>query len=325
MEFQYISCYCLSSSFFKKSISICISIHLMLLFIDSFRATGKRTLQISIHLMLLFIGKFNLKNSKLLLFQYISCYCLSPATPRTPPHTANFNTSHVTVYLVNGVYYHHSLLEFQYISCYCLSKQNFLRVRRLSDFNTSHVTVYRLFKAPHTVKIIFQYISCYCLSKLQKKFLFHRRISIHLMLLFIWHIPFITDFNRFISIHLMLLFISIGFASNFPFSSFQYISCYCLSRKTTWHTHRYPHFNTSHVTVYRYFTALSNSRISISIHLMLLFIDREKEQKAEEIYYFNTSHVTVYPYAVFPSGFSVSFQYISCYCLSVFSATFTFL
>ena len=97
--FQYISCYCLSS-----------------------------------------YGKYGIDN--LVKFQYISCYCLSkcllnmqyvfrisihlmllfiPVQTEHQSAKCYFNTSHVTVYLIQfckSIY----LLVFQYISCYCLSR-----------------------------------------------------------------------------------------------------------------------------------------------------------------------------------------------------------
>ena len=141
-------------------------------------------------------------------------------------------------------------------------------------------------------------------------------ISIHLMLLFIIQVYMIRLAAIFISIHLMLLFIRITQESH-P---------------------KIKHFNTSHVTVYltskRYFTSASN----ISIHLMLLFIELQQRSELAQSD-FNTSHVTVYPSAVNPPSVIVvyfntshvtvylcqgilntlrfSFQYISCYCLSI--------
>ena len=118
-----------------------ISIHLMLLFITSGLFSNKsftnfntshvtvyhrvdggidQTFYISIHLMLLFIGRRWLCINADLLFQYISCYCLS-------------------------VFYGVLLLnpfQFQYISCYCLSKGEVFITSTFTDFNTSHVTVY---------------------------------------------------------------------------------------------------------------------------------------------------------------------------------------
>ena len=77
MEFQYISCYCLSliwiqiiqamqnfntshvtvypNRYHTDTVTFHISIHLMLLFISAYRLAIKTPFEISIHLMLLFI------------------------------------------------------------------------------------------------------------------------------------------------------------------------------------------------------------------------------------------------------------------------------
>ena len=99
----------------------------------------------------------------------------------------------------------------------------------------------------------------------------------------------------------------------------------------------HPHFNTSHVTVYRYQSynclyqfsfqyiscyCLSTLRcvlcanLVISIHLMLLFILMPCNCCCCR-FYFNTSHVTVYLEFLCTFLCIHSFQYISCYCLSV--------
>ena len=97
---------------------------------------------------------------------------------------------------------------------------------------------------------------------------------------------------------------------------FQYISCYCLSTlvakqdclKKNFNTSHVTvylfyspclecfcyDFNTSHVTVYRLLLVLYLFPSFISIHLMLLFINRPSKCKYQ----------------------SYKFQYISCYCLS---------
>ena len=97
-----------------------------------------------------------------------------------------------------------------------------------------------------------------------------------------------------ISIHLMLLFILDRSESATVSSTFQYISCYCLSQPkqmkefsskyfNTSHVTVYlvllqnlcncfHDFNTSHVTVYRICYCFYRMYIFISIHLMLLFI-----------------------------------------------------
>ena len=79
-SFQYISCYCLSTSSRAFLISSDISIHLMLLFIILLD-NSHLYYQISIHLMLLFIK--------------ISCTCRASYS--------YFNTSHVTVYRYSRV------------------------------------------------------------------------------------------------------------------------------------------------------------------------------------------------------------------------------
>ena len=56
-----------------------------------------------------------------MVFQYISCYCLSNSIQ---PLKSLF-------------------VKFQYISCYCLSDLQIFLLHCLRNFNTSHVTVYR--------------------------------------------------------------------------------------------------------------------------------------------------------------------------------------
>ena len=75
---------------------------------------------------------------------------------------------------------------FQYISCYCLSVFLMFLLAIHPHFNTSHVTVYQWTS----------YITCSA-----------KRISIHLMLLFIVFPALFHQFYQDISIHLMLLFI----------------------------------------------------------------------------------------------------------------------
>ena len=97
-----------------------------------------------------------------------------------------------------------------------------------------------------------------------------------------------------ISIHLMLLFIFSITSSTLSYSSFQYISCYCLSVPTAYRI--YMILISIHLMLL--FIAYSYNRYSnyrgISIHLMLLFIQ----------------------FSSYLSSSSYLFQYISCYCLS---------
>ena len=165
--------------------------------------------------------------------------------------TKNFNTSHVTVYR-RHTGNDHPVSEFQYISCYCLSV-----VQHLFDcffFISIHLMLLFIL-LPHLPHV------------------FLRIISIHLMLLFILVLPqgspFVLHFNtshvtvyhgaqsNIVSIHadfntshvtVYRLFNIFSIAS----SSFQYISCYCLSITGKEMIHTSINFNTSHVTVYRY-------------------------------------------------------------------------
>ena len=160
-SFQYISCYCLSNIWPKDDSGICISIHLMLLFIMKNRRgsrlqvyfntshvtvyrkrrySARTVCEISIHLMLLFITSHRWTHSWF----------------------TNFNTSHVTVYLcklhklcfVHLISIHlmllficHSLFIFG--SCFISIHLMLLFIgivvlilKRVENFNTSHVTVY---------------------------------------------------------------------------------------------------------------------------------------------------------------------------------------
>ena len=105
-----------------------ISLHLMLLFINGTTVYQILVMHhafsflISIHLMLLFIRMAAVGGERSIVFQYISCYCLS---------VSGFD-SFISAHL------------FQYISCYCLSGLSLGLFNDQADFNTSHVTVYLL-------------------------------------------------------------------------------------------------------------------------------------------------------------------------------------
>ena len=100
---------------------------------------------------------------------------------------------------------------------------------------------------------------------------------------------------RMISKHLMLLFIWEGTGNPASGSSFQNISCYCLS----------------------FFHCFFHSFIEISKHLMLLFISaidysiswNYKISKHLMLLFIYTTHCTIYNVFLF--------QNISCYCLSL--------
>ena len=120
IEFQYISCYCLSSSILLSISLTHISIHLMLLFIMSGPRLKFQLNFISIHLMLLFIYIQPSQGILLYKFQYISCYCLSLWLVTVVSFVRI--SIHLMLLFIVGVHVHLlSFLIFQYISCYCLS------------------------------------------------------------------------------------------------------------------------------------------------------------------------------------------------------------
>ena len=179
----------------------------MLLFITPGQASAIRLIYISIHLMLLFINNETAQVAQEILFQYISCYCLSPSGCTT---------------LV-------AVAPFQYISCYCLSVIRIAIAGADGYFNTSHVTVYRRYREPASNIVTdfnTSHVTVYHIRSIVCTTLYH--ISIHLMLLFIisaciyssLQIHFNTShvtvypkrktgqpYRADISIHLMLLFI----------------------------------------------------------------------------------------------------------------------
>ena len=99
-----------------------------------------------------------------LMFQYISCCYLSNFTLRNSRRTLSFNTSHVVIYHTTSRLRQEKILRFQYISCCYLSKAFSVIPRITSPF---------------------QYISCCYLSEVGENESIRKRVSIHLMLLFI--------------------------------------------------------------------------------------------------------------------------------------------
>ena len=135
----------------------------MLLFIKM-RIKIPTTEYISIHLMLLFIDVNEILFGPYVLFQYISCYCLS------------------MIGLAKGD--DHPV--FQYISCYCLSASTASASTISSNFTTSHVTVYQWYYDSRLFTFIdfnTSHVTVY--PELIQKWTMLKCISIHLMLLFI--------------------------------------------------------------------------------------------------------------------------------------------
>ena len=162
------------------------------------------------------------------------------------------------------------------------------------NFNTSHVTVYRRYSnrskkrgSDFNTSHVTVYRTERLMSGVMCKFQY---ISCYCLSPCGRSLPF----SAFISIHLMLLFINIS-----PVN---------LLIRT--------HFNTSHVTVYRYTRSSPTSSNLISIHLMLLFIF----QSYHSLFY--SISISIHLMLLFIDSAVVitedlyRFQYISCYCLS---------
>ena len=116
-----------------------------------------------------------------------------------------------------------------------------------------------------------------------------KKISIHLMLRFIFSVPL----QRYLSFYFNTSHVKV------------YRACKALN---PWFT---PYFNTSHVKVYQNRHLFPDVLISISIHLMLRFIILYLCCPVVVIH-FNTSHVKVYPGSGLLGWNCYQFQYISC-------------
>ena len=133
-------------------------------------------------------------------------------------------------------------------------------------------------------KEVFQNILCYCLSFWRYEPCRRKRISKHLMLLFIMYRRPFPATAVCISKHLMLLFIYLAISGIVEFLKFQNILCYCLSISTA---------------------ECRTNRI-ISKHLMLLFIVMQHRKRDQYI----SKHLMLlfififFPAATLPSSIS---------------------
>ena len=222
--------------------------------------------------MLLFIGSILVKIAEDAEFQYTSCYSLSSSASCFSFLLPGFNTSHVTLYRCKGPRKcPGSLVSIHLMLLFIYSRWSLMRTKW--RFNTSHVTLYLTAHEPDYPILKFQYISCYSLSRKGMGYgTSGMRVSIHLMLLFIW---------------LCLYKVSCGLM-------FQYISCYSLSWNGEYKWDGTIRFNTSHVTLYLHPASQSSAHVRVSIHLMLLFIISFSTEFTILKTRFNTSHVTLY-------------------------------
>ena len=207
----------------------------------------------------------------------------------------SFNTSHVTLYhlcLRTAMV----IITFQYISCYSLSWSVRRRQYHLCPFQ--YISCYSLSYHKRIGRYVvtgFQYISCYSLSNL----LIMKR--------------YCKNMFQYISCYSLSKISRPWSAVQIPF---QYISCYSLSNYDKLSDAWDYCFNTSHVTLYLFVWCTAPYFLTVSIHLMLLFI-RLVITFFFEMVCFNTSHVTLYQAAPMVKVIDCKFQYISCYSLSV--------
>ena len=162
--FQYISCYCLSElrlaamQILRDFNTSHVTVYRLWVVFVGFSFTNFNTSHVTVYLF------HRTQVRQILLFQYISCYCLS-----------FYIHSESDPFLISI----HLMLLFIFFCSSVIS-------RPASYFNTSHVTVYRRKGLNSFIVFAFQYISCYCLSFPAWTLSRNAIISIHLMLLFIW-------------------------------------------------------------------------------------------------------------------------------------------
>ncbi len=313
----------------------------MLLFIRASTTSLTGLSAVSIHLMLLFIQRHPEVGEAQQAFQYISCYSLSEKT-----FVKYFTRRLVSIHLMllfiviyssrskakNVVSIHLMLLfieaalfseqgddVFQYISCYSLSLQHYQTVLWCQCFNTSHVTLYQAF-------ILCASLAGYCFNT--------SHVTLYLVLL----MERLESAGCFNTSHVTLYHL-VGMCSTELCCCFNtsHVTLYLITHKSKDGTHG--RFNTSHVTLYRF---LSSPRLVYcpgfnTSHVTLYPGARPDSQN---LFCFNTSHVTLYPPSehtekIRPACFNTShvtlylcglelfhpfrtFQYISCYSLSLF-------
>ena len=184
------------------------------------------------------------------------------------------------------------------------------------NFKTSHVIVYHHQDSGNACRYAFQNISCYCLSTgtlLEYSF---RKISKHLMLLFITLGGFkLKEPLIFQNISCYCLSKERG-EKSMGSITFQNISCYCLSICPFLHLfHLHLFQNISCYCLSRPGTAFQNvpEFQNISCYCLSTYLARKGIIKED----FKTSHVIVYPPLLLQNVNMCRFQNISCYCLSI--------
>ena len=140
--FQYISCYCLSQLMdWKKDAKIHFNTSHVTVYHG---ASGQQLMEnenFNTSHVTVYPARWGVYVGEMI-FQYISCYCLSVEVFRIREQNNSF----------------------QYISCYCLSRYTMIKLNR--RIISIHLMLLFIFTLNHggSIQILFQYISCYCLS-----------------------------------------------------------------------------------------------------------------------------------------------------------------
>ena len=185
-----------------------------------------------------------------LIFQNISCYCLSTwrfQAKRTTNISKHLMLLFILSFSRSAV--HSNYFKTSHVIVYRKSRKKWKL--HIPYFKTSHVIVYRVLTAQENKEYKFQNISCYCLSLWFCRRYCTANISKHLMLLFIGG-SHNHKFRIAIFQNISCYCLSKEKASRFiPPTIFQNISCYCLSKVDFQGYRRLANFKTSHVIVYR--------------------------------------------------------------------------
>ena len=184
----------------------------------------------------------------------------------------------------------------------------------LESFNTSHVTLYLQSGTIFLFAIQFQYISCYSLSQWPATRPLMRRVSIHLMLLFISNAPAsprTTGTFQYISCY------SLSERKQFCRNCrlFQYISCYSLSERKQF---------CRNCRLFQYISCYSLSEETIRTwdkaiefqYISCYSLSEEASNFQNSNYSFNTSHVTLYRRSLqknFTSGLGFNTSHVTLY------------
>ena len=162
-QFQYISCYCLSAAIGKEEQkNKDFNTSHVTVYQFQYRHITPRLLHFNTSHVTVYLFGFA-GHIGTLIFQYISCYCLSGTMFFFASYLSHFNTSHVTVYHGRTKVTIHHLL-FQYISCYCLSQCVHSVFSRIAISIHLMLLFIILSDIYYQLLCLFQYISCYCLS-----------------------------------------------------------------------------------------------------------------------------------------------------------------